>query len=65
MQVSGTADDRSPSQAFQRELTLARGQVLTEALLQDADGSTSVATTVLTTVVQDPEVYFRSVFGAE
>ncbi len=57
--------DRSPSQAFQRELTLARGQVLTETRLQDADGTTSVATTVLTTVVQDPDVYFRSVFSAD
>ncbi len=55
--------DRSPSRAFQRELSFSRGQVLTEALVEQADGSTMLTTTVLTTVIQDPDRYFRSAFS--
>jgi len=45
--------NRSPTQAFQRELAFQRGQILLEAA-----GSTEV----LTTVVQDPAFYFRASF---
>ncbi len=55
--------DRSPSRAFQRELVFARGQILSEALTETADGSETVATTVQTTIIQDPATYFAAIFG--
>lgn len=55
--------DRSPSRAFQRELMFARGQILSEALTETADGAEAVTTTVLTTIIQDPAKYFASIFG--
>ncbi len=55
--------DRSPTRAFQRELVFARGQILTESPVTEPDGSTGVATVVLTTVIQDPATYFDSIFG--
>jgi hypothetical protein len=54
--------DRSPSMAFQRELEFARGQVLIETSITDDSGSADVVTVVLTTIIQDPDVYFRSIF---
>ncbi len=55
--------DRSPSQAFQRELAFQRGQILTEKRVRLSDGTLSDTTLVLTIVYQDPSVYFGSVFG--
>lgn len=48
--------DRSPTLAFQRELTFARGQLLVES---DAE------TFVLTRIVQDPAIYFRLAFDQD
>jgi hypothetical protein len=45
--------NRSPTLAFQRELSFQRGQILLEAA-----GSTEV----LTTIIQDPALYFRTNF---
>lgn len=52
--------DRSPTLAFQRELTFQRGQVLI-----DSTSGGEVTTTVLTTVTQDPTRYFASVFASD
>jgi hypothetical protein len=49
--------NRSATLAFQRELSLMRGQVQIELLYRG-----EVINEVLTTVVQDPAVYFRAVF---
>lgn len=54
---------RSPSMAFQRQLDFTRGQILVETLGINADGSTSLATTVLTTVIQEPDTYFSAIFA--
>ncbi|NOT01733.1 MAG: hypothetical protein HOP29_14015 [Phycisphaerales bacterium] len=53
--------DRSVSLAFQRELDFDRAQILTERRAE-GDAST-VVTTVVTSVVQDPFVYFDSIFA--
>lgn len=53
--------DRSVSLAFQRELDFDRAQILTERRA-DGDAST-IVTTVVTSVVQDPFVYFDSIFA--
>lgn len=55
--------DRSPSLAFQRELSLQRGQMLTEELTEREDGTLALAPVVLTTVIQDPAFYFEANFG--
>ncbi len=55
--------DRSPSRAFQRELTFQRSQILTQSKVDGPDGEPQVLTTVLTTIVQDPEFYFNAVLG--
>ena len=52
--------DRSPTQAFQRELGFQPGQLLIDAV---SDGQ--VTSTVLTTVKQDPSLYFSSAFAAD
>jgi len=46
--------NRSPSLAFQRDLTFARGQMLMEG---------PTGNWILTTVIQDPDFYFRANFG--
>ncbi len=56
--------DRSPSMAFQRELEFMRGQILVEQAIETTDGRTDVATIVLTNIVQDPTIYFNSVFAS-
>ncbi len=45
--------NRSPTLAFQRELSFERGQILVEDATQGQ---------VLTTVIQDPEFYFQAIF---
>ena len=55
--------DRSPTLAFQRELSFARGQVLIDARTELADGTAEASSLLLTSVIQDPEIYFGSNFG--
>jgi hypothetical protein len=50
--------NRAATLAFQRELGLGRGQVQIDTPSRDG-----ISTVVLTSIVQDPEVYFRGVFG--
>lgn len=52
--------ERSPTLAFQRELSFRRGQVLLDYQLPR---SNEIETTVLTTVYQDPDFYFQAAFG--
>ena len=54
--------DRSPTGAFQRELVLARGQLLIDSQTVQPNGTVTTSTSVLTTVLQDPDLYFRSIF---
>jgi hypothetical protein len=54
--------DRSPTLAFQRELTFQRGQILIDSLTTQS-GVTQVSSTVLTTVIQDPALYFQTNFA--
>jgi hypothetical protein len=54
--------DRSPSRAFQRELRFGRGQILSESLVENGDGTSDLVTTVLTTVIQDADRYFEGIF---
>lgn len=49
--------DRSPTQAFQRELSFEPGQILIDSVT-----SGEITSTVLTTVKQNPELYFSSIF---
>jgi hypothetical protein len=56
--------DRRPTLAFQRELDFARGQVLIE-IPQPTAGGVEVETRVLTSVIQDPEFYFRANFAGQ
>lgn len=56
--------DRSPTQAFQRELALGRGQLLIDAQTISSTGTSEISTLLLTTVVQDPDFYFRANFTA-
>lgn len=56
--------DRSPSMAFQRELDFARGQILVEQEIVTTNGQTDVATIVLTNIIQDPNIYFNSIFSS-
>lgn len=55
--------DRSPTMAFQRELSFQRGQLLIDAVTQLADGTSQLSPILLTTVIQDPALYFRANFG--
>lgn len=55
--------DRSPTLAFQRELSFQRGQVLIDAATRLADGTSELSSVLLTTVIQDPALYFRANFG--
>ena len=55
--------DRSPTLAFQRELMFQRGQVLIDARTELDDGSAELAGIILTTVIQDPAIYFQSNFA--
>ncbi len=51
--------NRAATLAFQRELGLGRGQVQI-----DTTSSDGISTIVLTSIVQDPEVYFRGIFDS-
>jgi hypothetical protein len=55
--------DRSPTLAFQRELTFARQQILLDARERSADGAIEFTPVVLTSIYQDPSFYFRANFG--
>lgn len=53
--------DRRPTVAFQRDLTFTRGQILVETATATSTG-TQVDTRVLTTIYQDPMVYWATAF---
>ena len=55
--------DRSPTLAFQRELSFQRGQVLIDARTELSDGTAEVTSLILTSVIQDPAAYFSANFG--
>lgn len=55
--------DRSPTQAFQRELVFDRGQLLIDAQTTSFGGTSEISTILLTTVMQDPAFYFLANFG--
>jgi hypothetical protein len=52
--------NRSATLAFQRELVLVRGQVQFDRV---ANGT--LVSEVLTTIIQDPNIYFQSMFDVE
>lgn len=55
--------DRSPTQAFQRELIFDRGQLLIDSQTTSFGGISEISTILLTTVIQDPAFYFLANFG--
>lgn len=55
--------DRSPTQAFQRELIFDRGQLLIDSQTTSFGGTSEISTILLTTVMQDPTFYFLANFG--
>jgi hypothetical protein len=55
--------DRSPTQAFQRELTFQPGQVLIDAVSTDDNGDLLITPILLTTILQNPDVYFTANFA--
>jgi len=54
--------DRRVTTAFQRRLDFGCGQTLIEIPVVSEDGTVRLETRVQTSVIQDPEVYFRSNF---
>lgn len=54
--------DRRPSSAFQRRLVFGRGQTLIEIPVVSANGTVTLETRVQTSILQDPTLYFQSIF---
>lgn len=55
--------DRRPTVAFTRDLGFARGQILVDLEAALPGGGTQVETRVLTSIYQDPELYFQAAFA--
>lgn len=55
--------DRSPTLAFQRELTFRRGQIVVNGLIMDPDGTPAIGPITLLNVIQDPMTYYLANFA--